>query len=193
VTSRLYRNVLSDQEELIAALTERYASQNIRFDTGFVGSIPVQASGRIGRQYFYFRFRGDCASLTLGTADLRRSASRAKHSRRKALRKLRRDKVDASFMGFLTKRDLHRDTSLDRHPSRAVWYAVINDVTGDQWAGELEPEEAAELFVQLMDRLQRVPPRKTRSRSIAALRRGSYTPPSDWRQDVICKPSKKRR
>lgn len=193
MTSTLYRNVRPEQEALIGVLTERYARQKIRFDTGFVGSIPVQACGRIGRQFFYFRFRGDSASLTLGTADLRRSASRAKHARRKALRELRRDTLDDGFMSFMLKRDLRRDTSLDRHPSRAVWYAVINYVTGNEWAGELEPEEAAELFVRLMDRLQLVPPRKTGNRSFAALRRGSYTPPSSWKQGIIRKPSKPRR
>jgi hypothetical protein len=113
--------------------------------------------------------------------------------RRKALRQLRRDQADDGFMGFMLKRDLRRDTSLDRRPSRAVWYAVINDVTGNQWAGELEPEEAAELFVELMDRLQLVPKQRQGSRSFAALRRGSYTPPSDWKQGIIVKPSKRRR
>lgn len=193
MASRLYRRIHTGQEELIAALTERYANQKIRFDTGFAGSIPVQASGRIGRQYFYFRFRGDSASLTLGLADLRRSASRAKHARRKALRELRRGQADDNFMSFMLKRDLRRDTSMDRHPSRPVWYAVINDVTGDRWAGDLEPEDAASLFVQLMDQLQRVPYKKPRSRSFAALRRGSYTPPSNWKQGIIRKPSKNRR
>jgi hypothetical protein len=193
VTSTLYRNVRPEQEALIGALTERYASQKIRFDTGFVGSVPVQACGRIGRQFFYFRFRGDSASLTLGTADLRGSASRAKHARRKALRELRRGKLDDGFMGFMLQRNLRRDTSLDRHPSEAVWYAVINDVTGDEWAGALEPDEAADLFVQLMDRLQLVPKRRPGNHSFAAMRRGSYTPPSDWQQGIIRKPSKNRR
>lgn len=193
MTSTLYRNLRPEQDELIAALTERYASQNIRFDTGFVGSVPVQACGRIGRQFFYFRFRGDTASLTLGNADLRRSASRAKHARRKALRQLRRDQADDGFMGFLIKRDLKRDTSLDRHPSRAVWYSVINDVTGDQWAGELEDEEAAELFVRLMDSLQRVPPERSGNQPFKAWRRGSYTPPMPEHRIVIRKKTRGRR
>ncbi|QOT19400.1 hypothetical protein [Paenarthrobacter sp. YJN-5] len=193
MTSILYRNLRPEQEELIADLTERYANQKVRFDTGFVGSIPVQAYGRIGRQYFYFRFRGDSASLTLGLADLRRSASRAKHARRKALRELRRGRAEDNFMSFMLKRDLRRDTSLDRHPSRPVWYAVIHDVTGDEWAGELEPEDSAGLFVQLMDQLRRVPYRKTRDRSFTALRRGSYTPPANWKQGIIRKPSRRRR
>jgi hypothetical protein len=82
---------------------------------------------------------------------------------------------------------------MDRHPSRPVWYAVINDATGDRWAGKLEPEGAASVFVQLMGWLQRVPCRKAGNRTFAALRRGSYTPPSDWKQGIIRKPSKPRR
>ncbi|ACL42038.1 hypothetical protein Achl_4087 (plasmid) [Pseudarthrobacter chlorophenolicus A6] len=193
MTPKLYLNIRPEQEDLIGALTERYAAQRIRFHTSFNGSVPVQACGRIGRRFFYFRFRGDAASLTIGSADHRGASSRAKHARRKALRELRRDQLDDGFMSFIRKRDLRRDTSLDRHPSRAVWYAVINDVTGDQWAGDLEPEESAELFVRLMDMLQPVPKRKPGNRSFAALRRGSYTPPSNWEQGIVRKPSKKRR
>lgn len=187
MTSRLHPNIRPEQEDLIAALTERYAAQRIRFDTSFNGSIPVQACGRIGRQFFYFRFRGDSASLTLGKPDHRRSSSRAKHARRKALRTLRRGKEEPGLWGFLVQKDLKRDRSLERHPSRAVWYAVINDVTGEQYAGVLEPEESADLFVELMGRLQLLPQRKP------LVRRGSYTMPSDGTPGIIRKPSKRRR
>jgi hypothetical protein len=192
VSSRLYRNVRPEQEAVVAALTERYAEQSIRFDTGFVGSIPVQACGRIGRRFFYFRFRGDTASLTIGSPDHRRAASQAKHARRKALRKLRRGQDDDGFGGFMTKRDLRRDTGLDRHPSHAVWYAVHHDVTGERYAGELEPEEAAELFIDLMSRLQPAGP-EPKWHKFAAMRRGSYTPPMPEHRIVIRKPGNRRR
>lgn len=192
MTQPFHRNIRPEQEDLIAALTERYADQKIRFDTGFNGSVPVQACGRIGRQYFYFRFRGDSASLTIGSADHRRAASRAKHARRLALRKLRRSQVDDGFFGFLTTRDLRRDTSMDRHPSRAAWYAAINDVTGERYAGDLEQEESAELFIELMSRLQRVGP-EPKFHKFRAMRRGSYTPPMPEHRTVIRKASKGRR
>lgn len=194
MTPRLYLNIRPEQEDLIAALTERYAAQRIRFHTSFNGSIPVQACGRIGRRFFYFRFRGDSASLTLGSADHRGSASRAKHSRRHALRTLRRGLSGRRGMwDFMVKQDLKRDASMDRHPSRAVWYAVLNDVTGDQYAGVLEAEEAAELFIELLGRLERVPPGKSMVHKYPAMRRGSYTLPSEWPQGIIRKPSKNRR
>ncbi|MBG0738928.1 hypothetical protein IV500_05760 [Paeniglutamicibacter antarcticus] len=188
MASILYRNVRPEQEDLIATLTARYADQKIRFDTGFYGNIPVQACGRIGRRYFYFRFRGDSASLTIGAADLRGAASRAKHSRRLALRKLRRSQIDDGFFGFLIQSDLRRDTSMDRHPSRALWYAVLNDVTGERYAGNLAQEEAAELFIDLMGQLQ---PAATELKfhKLRAARRGP-TAPSDWKQGIIRKPSK---
>lgn len=189
--TRLYRNVRPEQDDVIAALTERYAEQGIRFDTGFVGSIPVQACGRIGRRFFYFRFRGDTASLTIGSPDHRRDASRAKHARRTALRKLRRGQTDDGFGGFMVTRDLRRDTGLDRHPSRAVWYAVQHDVTGERYSGELETEEAAELFIDLMSRLQPAGP-EPKWHKFAAMRRGSYTPPMPEHRRVIRKASKAR-
>lgn len=188
----LYRNVRPEQEDLIAALTERYADKAIRFDTGFVGSVPVQACGRIGRRFFYFRFRGDTASLTIGSPDLRRTASRAKHSRRKALRKLRRGQTDDLFGSFMIERDLRRDTSLDRHPSHAVWYAVRNDVTGERYAGDLEPEESAELFIDLMASLQPAGPEPL-FHKFRAMRRGSYTPPLPEHRTVIRKVLARRR
>jgi hypothetical protein len=187
----LHRNIPEEQAELIASLTERYADRGIRFDTGFVGSVPVQASGRIGRRYFYFRFRHDSASLTIGSADLRRAASRARHDRRRALRAFRRDNGDDGFGGFFLQRALRRDNGLDRHPSIAAWYAVVNDVTGEPYAGELEPEEAAELFVQLMSDLVAVP-QPGRTPSYQALRRKSSTWPMNHTQGIIRKPGIRR-
>ncbi|GAA4035040.1 hypothetical protein GCM10023063_19230 [Arthrobacter methylotrophus] len=186
MNTHLYRNIPAGQEDLIARLTERYAGQRIRFHTGFVGSVPVQASGRIGRLFFYFRFRGDTASLTLGSADHRSAASRAKHARRKALRKLRRGVAVDWFGGFMLQQDLRRDTALDRHPSRAVWYAVRNDVTGERYAGDLEPEEAAELFIDMMSTLQPAGP-EPRWHKLAKLGRGPWTPPMPDHRVVIRK------
>lgn len=187
----LYRNAPDDQEELIGSLTERYADRAIRFDAGFVGGIP-ECCGRIGRRYFYFRFRGDSASLTVGSADHRRFASQAKAARRNSLRQLRRGVDENGFGSFMVRRDLRRENPLNRHPSRAVWYAVINDVTGEPYAGILDPEEAAELFVQLMDSLKLLP-RSQRLPEYRPLRRGSSTMPLEPHRHVITKPSASRR
>jgi hypothetical protein len=192
MTSRLYRNVPESQEDLIASLTERYAGHSIRFDTGFVGSVPVQASGRIGRRFFYFRFRGDCASLTVGSRNRREDGSFYRRDRTKALRKLRRGQDDG-WGGYFLKQQLRRDTSMDRYPSAPVRYAVTPDVTGEQWAGSLEPDEAAALFVRLMDSLEPCAWRRPTAGTFRALIRGSYTMPSNYKQGIIRKPSKRRR
>jgi hypothetical protein len=196
MTSRLYRNVPDSQEEVVAALTRRYAEQRIRFDTGFVGSVPVQASGRIGRRFFYFRFRGDTASLTVGSRSRRKDGSYFRRDRTKALRTLRRWKDDGDPLGlelFIAHRNLKRNTTLDRHPSVPVRYAVVNDVTGEPYNGFLETDEAAELFIRLMDSLQPISWRPPTAGTFRALMRGSYTMPSNHRQGIIRKLSKRTR
>lgn len=195
MTSRLYRNVPESQEGIIAALTERYAGQRIRFDTGFVGSVPVQASGRIGRRFFYFRFRGDYASLTIGSRNRREDGSHFKRDRTRALRTLRRLKGDQDPMDlwlYVAQRDLKRNTTLDRHPNLVVWHAGISDVTGEPYNGFLEPEEAAELFIRLMDGLEPCTWRRPHWK-LKAMMRGSYTLPSNYKQGIIRKPSARRR
>jgi hypothetical protein len=186
--------------ELIAALAERFADQSIRFDTGFDGAGrdpaaagPVLARGRIGRRFFIFRYRGDdSVTLTIGSPTHRSSASRAKHSRRKALRALRRSN-DIDLRGTLFFRgDLKRNTILDRHPSRAVWYACIDDVTGSPYGGSLEAEDAAELFIELMSRLQ-LAEQKPQRIKYDAIRRGSCMPPMPKRRSVIRKAQMARR
>lgn len=76
--------------ETVERLEAKYAEHGLRFDSGFAGSVPVQASGRIGRRYFYFRFRHDSAPLSIGSPDHGRNAAHAKRDRRRSLRTLRR-------------------------------------------------------------------------------------------------------
>lgn len=151
--TRHHRNIHPTHEAVVARLEAKYAHLGIRFYQGFAGSVPVQAYGRIGRRFFYFRFRGDCASLTIGSPDRRGDAARYKARRRKALRTLRR-KDDSGFLGLYgARRDLRRGTGQEWYPSIPVRYASISDVTGDPYNGFLETEEAEALFVQLMETL----------------------------------------
>ena len=189
----LYRNIHPDHAGIVAELEERFAHLRLRMDSGFVGSVPVQCTGRIGRRYFYFRFRGDCASLTVGSADLHGDASRAKHARRRALRALRRGTdQDGLFGDRFFRRDLKQDKGLGRHPSRAAWYAVRNDVTGEQWAGALEQEEAAELFSELLNDLKPARP-NLYARRFKAHPFGNSPRPINHPPGIIRKPSKARR
>lgn len=139
-----------DHQAVVDRLETRYAALGLRFDSGFAGSIPVQASGRIGRRFFYFRFRGDTAALQIGSPDYKRDASYRKARHRKARRALRRND-DSGFFGLHGARlDLRRDDGFSRHPSRLSRYAVIGDVTGERYAGELTQEAAEALFNRLM-------------------------------------------
>jgi hypothetical protein len=178
---------------VVARLEEKYAHMGLRFDTGFAGSVPVQASGRIGRRFFYFRFRGDCASLTIGSPDHARDASQRKARRIKALRTLRHND-DSGFFGLYGARlDLKRDSGLARHPSIPVRYAVINDVTGERYNGFLEQDEAEALFVQLMESL--VPARKPVMGwpQFRLTSKGQRSFPMEHTRGVIAKPANLRR
>jgi hypothetical protein len=178
-------------QEAVDRLEARYAQHGLRFDSGFAGALPVQASGRIGRRFFYFRFRHDSASLSVGSPDHRRNASYAKRDRRRALRTLRRKGAPLdTFDRFLAQRSLTPDRGLSRHPSILVRYAVINDVTGEEYAGTLEQAQAEQLFVRLFDDLKPVQYRPP-FRKLKALSRGSYTPPMETGKNVIRKRSER--
>lgn len=179
---------------VVARLEDKYAHLGLRFDTGFAGSVPVQAGGRIGRRFFYFRFRGDTASLTIGSPERGREATQRKDRRVKALRTLRRGD-DSGFFGLHGARmDLRRgDKWTDRYPSAPVRYAVINDVTGERYNGALEQDEAEALFVQLMDAL--VPARKPVMGwpQFRLTSKGQRSFPMEHTRGVIAKASKRRR
>lgn len=124
-------NIPDSQAGLISELEAKYADRRIRFDTGFVGSVPVQASGRIGRRYFYFRFRHDSASLKVGSPEHKRDSGQDKTRRRKARRAMRRGPADG-MAAFFARRDLCRGYDpLSTFPSHVLRYAVVNDVTGN--------------------------------------------------------------
>lgn len=189
---RFYRNVHPSHEAVVARLEEKYAHLGMRFYQGFAGSVPVQAYGRIGRRFFYFRFRGDCASLTIGSPDRHGDATRNKARRVKALRTLRR-KDDSGFLGLHgARRDLRCKTNgQEWYPSIPVRYAGISDVTGDPYNGYLETEEAETLFIRLMESL--VPARRPvlGDKQFLLTFNGPRTYPLNS-SGVIRKPSKRR-
>ncbi|QOD05662.1 hypothetical protein [Pseudarthrobacter sp. BIM B-2242] len=189
--TRHHRNIHPSHTAVVARLEEKYAHLGVRFYQGFAGSVPVQAYGRIGRRFFYFRFRGDCASLTIGSPDRRGDAARYKAQRVKALRTLRR-KDDSGFFGLYgALRDLRRGTGQEWYPSIPVRYAVINDVTGERYAGCLEQDEAEALFVRLMEDLGPARKQTRVGRHYRLIARGQRSWPMNS-SGVIQKPSKRR-
>ncbi|KRF07072.1 hypothetical protein ASH00_16130 [Arthrobacter sp. Soil782] len=185
-----------EQEPLLAGLEAKYQNQGLRFDTGFYGSVPVQSGGRIGRRYFYFRSRHDCAALTIGYPDRRAMAGRDKRSRLKHRRALRREKYErGSFDHVLAEMLMYKkqESFLSRHPSNEVAYASISGVTGDPYAGTLTTERAVELFEQLLAGLKPVDLRMRSFRNGRKVFQRSSTIPMPEHSVVIVKPSKRRR
>lgn len=190
------RRIRHEQEPLIAGLEVKYQRIGLRFDSGFGGSSPVQANGRIGRRYFYFRFRHDHASLTVGHPDLRGMAGRDRRNRykhRRAVRRGRYERWSFDYRIALMNLNTRRDSVLARHPSNEVAYASISGVTGDPYAGTLTPEEAAVLFERLMADLKPVDPRLRCFRNGRKVFQRSSTIPMPEHRVVIVKPSKRRR
>lgn len=180
------------QEQLLADLAARHPG--LRFTTGFISHTPMIAEGRIGRRYFHFRFRYDCASLEVGFPENRTNA----RDRRRALRTLRRHVEPAGdwtdgFMMLIARNDLRkRNRLIDGYPSRLTAQAAVGDVTGEWYAGSLPPEKAAEVFSQLVDLLK--PASRRPGRHIHGLMRGSRTMPTYGTKTVITKhPRKKNR
>jgi hypothetical protein len=179
--------------DAVARLEERYAPLGLRFDTGFAGSVPVQASGKIGRRFFYFRFRHDTASLTIGSPDHRRDRAYAKAQRTKALRATRRFTGGDIMDRIWAEHGLKPSLRLERHPSIPVRWAAIHDVTGEQYAGSLETDEAEALFTRLMDSL--APARKPIMGwpQLRLTSRGQRSFPMEHTRGVIAKAAKRRR
>ena len=155
--------------------------------------MPVQAEGRLGRRWFYFRFRHDCASLTIGSPNTRRTSGRTQRDRIKARRKLRRQVPMDSLDRFMaTRAAAGGDDRLARFPEYRTRAAHLADVTGDPYAGALTTEEAAALFRQLIEQLQPVA-RGVNSYGVRLLSRTrrARTEPSVTGRHVITKNRKK--
>ncbi len=60
---------LRGNQNIISSLEEKYKHRNLKFTSAFEGIVPVQAYGKIDNLYFYFRLRGDAASLIVGSYD----------------------------------------------------------------------------------------------------------------------------
>lgn len=186
-----YTQIPETQKPALKELEQMYPG--LRFDTGFLGSVPVQAQGKLGSRWFYFRFRYDCASLTVGSPDTMRENGRLERSRRKARRKLRRQVPMDDFDRLLLLQDLEPGFNrLEHFPQHQVRASCLSDVTGERYAGSLEDEEAVQLFAALMDTLQPVPPpaEPMGPRFFCRSRRGR-TPRSETGRHVITKIRKK--
>lgn len=175
-----------DQLELIERLTA--ARPGLRFDTGFVGIVPMTASGRIGRRYFHFRFRYDHASLRIGSPDVR-FVSRDRH---RNLRILRRNNVRTSLRASIARDALNGGHGLEKYPSRVVMQSSTGPVTGDPYAGSIPVEQAAALFEQLLASLEPATQKVVRRRHIRRIMRGGSAPMHRQRIVITKHPRKQK-
>lgn len=186
------------QRGLIAELSSRHPG--LRFDTAFISQAPMTAEGRYGRRYFHFRFRYDTATLRLGKQDSRRDRSEL----RRALRKLRRSQGEPSVddLGAWFRYNDARNTLrrrgrnvLGQYPDRVSAVAGIGNVTGERYCGDLPPEQAAELFEELLSGLQPVTPDalSTRRRHLQGILNGSRTRSMHPHRIAITKHSRRKK
>jgi hypothetical protein len=128
---------------------------NLRFDTGFVGGLPIHAHGPIGRRLFYLLLRKHNAPLTLGCPARHRDAGWRKRDARKARRKLRRGQTEG-LMRYIAERDARgHGTTLERHPFRASHYASIwPDTQGVTEPPTLEGPNTMRLIDRAISRLR---------------------------------------
>ena len=190
--SQYRRYIRPAQQAIISALEARYAHLSLRFDNGFDGSSPVRASGRIGRRYFYFRFRHDTASLTVGSPLYYSDVGAALDSATRARRRLRRNPDMDSFDRYFYLNDVRVKRARIRHnwyPSYRVRASSISSVTGNEHSGSLDDDQAAYLFERLLAILEPC----SQPRWNTSLPQRSYTLPMAPHRVVIVKKSKRRR
>lgn len=60
----------SDMDDAARYLEAKYEDRGLEFTSTFKGSVPVQAYGHVDGMRFYFRFRGNHASINIGPYDL---------------------------------------------------------------------------------------------------------------------------
>lgn len=156
---------MPEQKELdiaISNLESKYSHRGLRFETPFLGSVPVQAYGHLDGMRFYFRFRHDAARLDLGVydaeqeeADYQRDLKNEQLRKEKAEQELAAGKISDYDYMFLTMSSAVKteEDDKDYYPNPVLKSVSIHSYTGDQWAGWLDGKQAEELFSKLADRL----------------------------------------
>lgn len=149
---------------LAVELEGMFPELGLRFTRTFAGGIPVQAYGWILGERFYFRYRSDIASLTVGTVNQEKAEADFEHKVTRALEI--RDSMPAFYKAGMDEREFTRegmieslnlsvmtDLSVDAFPDDVSFRVSLGGFIGNPWAGVLSPEEAKEVFIQLVELL----------------------------------------
>lgn len=152
-------------------LETRYSDRDLKFTESFRGSVPVQAWGYMDGYRFYFRFRGDVGSLSVGIASpeyyVRINDLRAKREARKLTQledglkngTLMQSEYDEEmeFFNFCRKTADEKAPEFDDprfYPTHIKKSSIIPNYTGERYEGALTPEQMLDLFAKLVDNLE---------------------------------------
>ena len=147
----------------VAALEEKYADRGLKFTTPFVGGVPVQAFGHIDGMRFYFRFRGNWANLRVGPYDreieeLRTMRINEDIAARRKEREAAGEKEDIVSMIFDRDETVPEESDPAFMPHiTAAAAGCEGPIPGDDYNGDLTPEEDFEIFSKLADNLIPIP------------------------------------
>lgn len=158
---------LEAKAQLVSKLEGKYASRGLKFTRGFAGSVPVQAYGIIDGFRFYFRYRGDHASIRIGF--IKEDRMEREYARDMMFHQERLDKARAkaeetgvSYESVIKDMWLTFEpvkTVLDGitdYPSSIRKQAYIQDFYNESFKGTLDAEECEEVFTRLIENLENV-------------------------------------
>lgn len=153
-----------DYDKVFEVLGEKYP--NISFIEGGFGSVPVQAFGQIDDEYFYFRFRFNHATLTVGPYDEELASLYVQRVREDAeAREHELDEADPFSMFFTVeyqvKKAIRESNPQVRDgylPIRKTRYASLaGENPEDEYKGELDTDEFISMFSTLVNNLKSIP------------------------------------
>lgn len=152
-------------KDAVVELETKFSERGLRFTEDFHGACPLQAFGWIDGQRFYFRFRGDSASLRVGTVNPERAQKLYDYDRTvKAQsmvnfvaerRELAEGEYESLFEQFANNAILATNDDSDALPTDITALSVKGNVLGEQYAGDLNTtKEIVDLFTTLVDNLE---------------------------------------
>lgn len=143
--------VIDPRNSAIETLEQTYKDRGLKFTVPFTGNIPNQAYGHIDGMLFYFRYRGDNASLRVGTIPL----FRLEREHVQAVNRWKEDPTDA--FGFENDRPKKRKLNgYNDMPVAIKKESFLTDYTGEHFNSHLDKEQMIDLFSKLVEALEDV-------------------------------------